>query len=61
MSDQWEYKIVQPSQRKGMFVSGDDIRKHSETFLNNFGLQGWECYHVKTDTYPSVFYLKRRR
>ena len=58
MSDRWEYKIVQPAS-KGM--TGDAIRENSETFLNNFGLQGWECYHVKTDTYPSVFYLKRRR
>ena len=58
MSDRWEYRIVQPG-HKGM--TGDAIREHSETFLNNFGLQGWECYHVKTDTYPSVLYLKRKR
>ena len=58
MNERWEYRIVQPAQ-KGM--SGDAIRKNSEAFLNNFGLQGWEYYHVKTDTYPSVFYIKRRR
>ena len=58
MSDRWEYKIVQ-AESGGM--TGDAIRAKSETMLNNFGLQGWECYHVKTDTYPSVFYLKRRR
>ena len=58
MNERSEYRIVQPAQ-KGM--SGDAIRKNSEAFLNNFGLQGWECYHVKTDTYPSVFYMKRRR
>ena len=57
-SGRWQYKIVQPGQ-KGM--TEDAIREHSETFLNNFGLQGWECYHVKTDTYPSVLYLKRKR
>ena len=52
MNERWEYRIVQPAQ-KGM--SGDAIRKNSEAFLNNFGLQGWECYHVKTDTYPAFF------
>jgi len=40
---------------------GDAIREYSETFLNNFGLQGWDCHYVKTDMCPRVFYLKRRR
>lgn len=57
MSEKWEYRIVEG----GQGLTGENIRKKSETILNNFGLQGWECYHVKSDTYPSVFYMKRLR
>lgn len=58
MSDKWEYKIVQPE--KGGGITGADIRAHSAEFLNKYGCEGWECYHVKTDDHPSVFYLKRK-
>ncbi len=57
MSDRWEYKIVQPE--KGGGITGTDIRANNAEFLNKYGREGWECYHVKTDDHPSVFYLKR--
>ena len=57
MSERWEYRIIEGS-NKGM--TGDAIRQGSETILNNFGLQGWECYHVNSNAFPSLFYLKRR-
>ncbi len=57
MSERWEYRIIE-GERKGM--TGETLRKGSEKILNNFGLQGWECYHVKTDMVPSLFYMKRR-
>ena len=43
MNERWEYRIVQPAQ-KGM--SGEAIRKNSEAFLNNFGLQGLSLIHI---------------
>ncbi|CAM3683656.1 DUF4177 domain-containing protein [Litorimonas haliclonae] len=58
MSELWEYKIVQPE--KGDGITGADIRAHSTSFLNKHGQEGWECYHVKTDVHPCVFYLKRK-
>ena len=57
MSEPWEYRIIEGS-NKGM--TGDAIRQGSEEILNNFGLQGWECYHVNSNAFPSLFYLKRR-
>ncbi len=57
MRTRWEYKIVQPSHLN--IATGDKIRSHSEQLLNELGLEGWECYHAKTDTMPTVFYLKR--
>ena len=57
MSEKWEYKIVEG----GQGMTGDAIRQKSEVLLNNWGLQGWECYHIKTDSYPSIFYLKREK
>ncbi len=57
MTPRWEYKIVQPS--KINMATGEQLRAHSVKLLNELGLEGWECYHAKTDTMPSVFYLKR--
>lgn len=62
MSDRWEYKIVQTEVKgAGLVITGNKLRAQSETMLNKLGQDGWECYHVKTDDYPSVFYLKRRK
>ena len=62
MSDRWEYKIAQPdSPSTGFVMSGKKLRAGSEAFLNKLGNEGWECYAIKTHTYPTVFYLKRRR
>ncbi len=62
MSERWEYKILSPS-IKGMGVFGTSVEKyiaHYEHELNELGRIGWNCYHVKTDTHPPVFYLKRK-
>ena len=62
MSERWEYNIVQPS-AKGMGMFGGHSEKfaeHISSFLNDFGRNGWEAYHVNTDAYPPVFYLKRK-
>lgn len=53
----WEYKIIEG----GQGVSGPGIRDASMDVLNTLGAQGWECFHAKTDAYPTVFYLKRER
>ncbi len=62
MSERWEYKIVQPSVKgMGMFgAHGEKLAEHVASFLNEFGRNGWEAYHVIADSYPPVVYMKRR-
>lgn len=62
MSERWEYKVVSPSVKgMGMFGGhGEKFAEYVSGFLNDFGRIGWEAYHVKTDSYPPVFYLKRK-
>ena len=57
MRQRWEYKIVEGG--KGM--GGNKIRDNSMDILNRLGLDGWECYAVNAQVFPSVFYLKRPR
>ncbi|MEL6686018.1 MAG: DUF4177 domain-containing protein [Pseudomonadota bacterium] len=57
----WEYKIVQPEMKGLSGLSSKKIHAASEDILNKMGREGWECYHVNVDAYPSVFYLKRPR
>ena len=57
MNKRFEYKIVQG----GNGMSGASIRAASMDILNRLGLEGWECFHAKTDAAPTVFYLKRER
>lgn len=59
MTKRWEYKIVEADNK--MKFTGAAIRQSSETLLNKLGADGWDCYHIKTDSFPSVFYLKRVR
>ena len=57
MTKRFEYTIVEG----GKGASGAQIRTASTDILNRLGLDGWECFHAKTDTLPTVFYLKRER
>ena len=51
----YEYIIIEG----GKGGTGAAIRDASTDILNRHGRDGWECYHAKTDSYPTVFYLKR--
>lgn len=57
----WEYKIEQPEMKGFAIGSGKKLNVHAEELLNKMGREGWECYHVNTDVYPNVFFLKRPR
>lgn len=57
MRERWEYRIVEG----GTGMTGAKIRDNSTDILNRLGLDGWECYHVFTDSHPTLFYLKRPR
>lgn len=61
MSVSWEYKIVQPEVKGLMGLSPKQVHGSSEDLLNRMGRDGWDCYHVNTDHYPSIFYMKRPR
>ena len=52
----FEYLIIEG---EGKAMSGNALRQGSMDILNGHGREGWECYHAKTDTFPTVFYLKR--
>lgn len=52
----FEYLIIEGG--KGGLM-GAKHRQASMDILNQHGREGWECYHAKTDSYPTVFYLKR--
>ena len=57
MKKRFEYRII----TGGSGGSGASIRSSSVDILNKLGAEGWECFHAKTDTLPTVFYLKRER
>ena len=57
MRKRFEYKIIEG----GSAMTGKGTREASMDILNKQGAEGWECYHAKTDSYPTVFYLKRER
>ena len=58
MKTRWEYKIVEGGD-KGW--RGATHRDHSMDILNRLGLEGWECFHAKTDSFPTIFYMKREK
>jgi hypothetical protein len=61
MSQRFEYKIEQASAKgMGMMAGQAKYRDNDVDMLNRLGRDGWECYHAKTDSFPIIYYLKRR-
>jgi len=61
MSERFEYKITQASAKgMGMMAGPEKYRANDVDMLNRLGREGWDCYHVKTDSFPALYYLKRK-
>jgi len=61
MSDRFEYKIAQADIKgMGLVVKPETYRAREMDLLNRLGREGWDCYHVKTDEFPALYYMKRK-
>lgn len=61
MSERYEYKIAQANEKcMGMMAGPEKYRANDVDILNRLGREDWNCYHVKTDSFPPLYYMKRK-